>query len=98
MLAEPAQVSAVTTAGLVGRLDGCDVVVIDVEGPRIDTQPCTPLPGPAPDDIAHIIYTSGTTGVTKGVAVTQYNVVQLFCALDTGVELTPEQVWTQFHS
>ena len=53
---------------------------------------------PAPDDIAHIIYTSGTTGVPKGVAVTQYNVVQLFESLDTGLELIPGQVWTQFHS
>ena len=56
------------------------------------------MPAPAPDDIAYIIYTSGTTGVPKGVAVTQYNVVQLFESLDTGLELAPEQVWTQFHS
>ena len=53
---------------------------------------------PAPDDLAHIIYTSGTTGVPKGVAVTQYNVVQLFDSLDVGFDLSPGQVWTQFHS
>ena len=80
------------------RLDGCDLLVIDVDDPRIDTQPGTALPAPAPDDLAHIIYTSGTTGVPKGVAVTQYNVAQLFDALDTGLELAPGQVWTQCHS
>lgn len=48
--------------------------------------------------MAHLIYTSGTTGMPKGVAVTQYNVVQLFQGLDIGIELSPEQVWTQFHS
>src|SRR5262249_44425788 len=72
--------------------------VIDVNDPRIDTQPRTALPAPAPDDIAHIIYTSGTTGVPKGVAVTQHNVAQLFDTLQIGVQLAPGQVWTQFHS
>jgi non-ribosomal peptide synthetase component F len=56
------------------------------------------LPGPAPDDIAHVIYTSGTTGVPKGVTVTHSNVVQLFDALEAGVALSADQVWSQFHS
>ena len=34
----------------------------------------------------------------KGVAVTHHNVTRLFDALDVGVELAPEQVWTQCHS
>ena len=34
--------------------------------PRVDGQPGTALPAPAPDDIAYIIYTSGTTGVPQG--------------------------------
>ncbi|GKT31944.1 Linear gramicidin synthase subunit C, partial [Aduncisulcus paluster] len=38
------------------------------------------------------------TGVPKGVAVTQHNVIQLFDELDIGVQLAPDQVWTQFHS
>ena len=98
MVDDAAPIAAVTTAGLAERLDGCDLTVIDVEDPRIDTQPGTALPAPAPDDLAHIIYTSGTTGVPKGVAVTQHNVTQLFDSLEIGVELTPGQVWTQFHS
>ena len=66
--------------------------------PRIDTQPSTALPAPAPDDIAYLIYTSGTTGVPKGVAVTHHNVTRLFDALDVGLELAPGQVWSQCHS
>ncbi|MBO0881608.1 MAG: amino acid adenylation domain-containing protein, partial [Mycobacterium sp.] len=98
MVADAAPVAAVTTAGLADRLDGHDVVVIDVDDARIDTQPSTGLPAPGPDDIAHIIYTSGTTGTPKGVAVTHHNVTQLFDLLDGGVELVPGQVWSQFHS
>ncbi len=98
MVADAAPVAAVTTAGLRARFDGCDLVIIDVEDPRIDAQPSSALPGPDPDDIAHIIYTSGTTGVPKGVAVTHHNVTRLFDGLDVGVELSPDQVWTLCHS
>ena len=84
MVADAAPMAAVTTTGLAGRLDGCDLLVIDVEDPRIDSYPATALPAPAPDDLAHIIYTSGTTGVPKGVAVTHHNVTQLIASLDAG--------------
>ncbi|WP_156624258.1 AMP-binding protein, partial [Mycobacterium sp. 852002-30065_SCH5024008] len=87
-----------TTAGLRSRLDGHHVPVIDIDDPAIHTQPSTPLPGPAADDIAYLIYTSGTTGVPKGVAVTHHNVTRLFDAFDTRLDLTAEQVWTQCHS
>ncbi|WP_442791742.1 amino acid adenylation domain-containing protein [Mycolicibacterium sp. ND9-15] len=89
---------AITTAGLAERLKDCEVSVLDVDDPGINSQPNTALPPPAPDDLAHIIYTSGTTGVPKGVAVTHHNVTRLFDALDVGVPLAPGQVWTQFHS
>ena len=98
MIEDAAPMVAVTTTGLADRLDGCDLVVIDVDDPAVDAQPSTALPGPAPEDIAHIIYTSGTTGTPKGVAVTQHNVTQLFDSLDAGLELAPGQVWTQCHS
>ena len=83
MVADAAPIAAVTTAGLADRLDGCDLTVIDVDDPRIDTQPGTALPAPAPDDIAHLIYTSGTTGVPKGVAITHHNVTHLAESLPT---------------
>ena len=98
MLDDAAPLVAITTAALAERLDGCDVVVVDVDDHRIDTHPSTPLPAPAPDDLAHIIYTSGTTGVPKGVTVTHHNVAQLFDSLEVGVELGPGQVWSQCHS
>ena len=96
MVADAAPIAAVTTAGLAERLDGCDLTVIDVEDPRIDSQPGTALPAPAPDDLAHLIYTSGTTGVPKGVAISHHNVTQLLESLDAG--LPPAGVWTQCHS
>ena len=96
MLADAAPIAAVTTAGLAGRLDGCDLVVIDVDDPAVDRQPGTALPAPAPDDVAYLIYTSGTTGVPKGVAVTHHNVTQLLASLDAG--LPAAGVWPQCHS
>ena len=98
MLADAAPIAAITTAGLADRLDGCDLLVIDVERPRLDTQPSTALPAPAPDDIAYLIYTSGTTGVPKGVAITHHNVTQLLESLDAGLPPAPGQVWSQCHS
>ena len=85
MIADAAPIAVITTAGLADRLHGCDLPVIDVHEPAVDTQPSTALPAPAADDIAHIIYTSGTTGVPKGVAVTHRNVTQLLESLDAGL-------------
>ena len=96
MVADAAPVAAVTTAELARRLDGSDLLVIDVEDPRIDAQPSMGFSGPAPDDIAYIIYTSGTTGVPKGVAITHHNVTQLLESLDAG--LPRAGVWLQSHS
>ncbi|MDT5335591.1 MAG: hypothetical protein QOD90_1096, partial [Mycobacterium sp.] len=98
MLTDAAPIAAVTTDALAHRFDGLDITVVDVGDPAADLKPSTAPPAPAPDDLAHIIYTSGTTGVPKGVAVTQHNVTQLFDGLEIGVDLTPDQVWTQFHS
>ena len=77
VLGDAAPVAAITTTALADRLDGHDLLVVDVDDPRIGTQPSTALPAPAADDIAYLIYTSGTTGVPKGVAITHRNVIQL---------------------
>ncbi len=98
LLRDATAIAVLTTKDLRPQLDGHGLPVIDADDPRIGAQPSTGLPGPAPDDIAHVIYTSGTTGVPKGVTVTHDNVAQLFDALRAGVPLTPEQVWSQFHS
>ncbi|WP_156655887.1 AMP-binding protein, partial [Mycobacterium sp. 852002-51971_SCH5477799-a] len=99
MLGDAGPLAAVTTAALRPRLAGFGgLTVIDIDDPAVAAQPSTGLAPPAADDVAHIIYTSGTTGTPKGVAVTQLNVTQLFAGLDIGVELGPDQVWTQFHS
>jgi non-ribosomal peptide synthetase component F len=98
MLDDAAPIAAITSTGLADRLDGHDLLVIDVNDPAVDIQPSTALPPPAPDDIAYLIYTSGTTGVPKGVAIPHRNVTQLLESLDADVELVPGQVWTQCHS
>ncbi|HWR49403.1 MAG TPA: condensation domain-containing protein, partial [Pseudonocardiaceae bacterium] len=96
VLDDAAPLVAITTAALAQRLEGRDVVVIDVGDPRIATQPSTGLPAPAPEDIAYLIYTSGTTGVPKGVAVSHRNVTHLAQSMPTGLPAAP--VWTQCHS
>ena len=96
MLADAAPSAVVTTADLRSRLDGRDLLVIDINAPAANSYPRTGLPAPAPDDVAYLIYTSGTTGVPKGVAVTHHNLTHLAESLPT--HLPPEQVWTQCHS
>ncbi|WP_156738498.1 AMP-binding protein, partial [Mycobacterium sp. E2699] len=77
VLEDAAPVAAVTTAELRPRLEGCDLLVVDVDDvPAADGGLPPGLPLPAPDDIAYLIYTSGTTGTPKGVAVPHRNVTR----------------------
>ncbi|MHC9297524.1 AMP-binding protein, partial [Mycobacterium sp. LTG2003] len=93
VLGDAKPVVVVTSAGLVGRVAGCGVAVVDVDDPRIAGESDGGLVVPDAGDVAYVIYTSGTTGVPKGVAVTHRNVTRLFEGLDVGVELGPGQVW-----
>ncbi|MFZ0834401.1 MAG: amino acid adenylation domain-containing protein, partial [Mycobacterium sp.] len=95
MIGDAVPIAAVTTADLAERLAGCELVVIDVDDPQIDTRPSTALPPPSPLDIAYLIYTSGTTGTPKGVAITHHNVTRLF---GPRAGLRPGRVWSQCHS
>ena len=45
MVGDAAPIAAITTAGLADRLDGCDLLVIDVDDPRIDSSPGTAFAG-----------------------------------------------------
>ena len=96
MLDDAAPIAAITTTALRSRLDGYDLLVIDVDDPAVDSQPSTALPLPDSDDIAYLIYTSGTTGTPKGVAVTHHNLNHLAASSPPG--LPAAQVWTQCHS
>ncbi|HET9876048.1 MAG TPA: amino acid adenylation domain-containing protein, partial [Mycobacterium sp.] len=103
VLGDAAPIAAVTTAELRPRLDGCDLLVLDVGDvgdvgdAAVDTQSGAALPGPGGDDVAYIIYTSGTTGTPKGVAIPHRNVTRLLQTLDADLGLTG-QVWSQCHS
>ncbi|HWR47713.1 MAG TPA: amino acid adenylation domain-containing protein, partial [Pseudonocardiaceae bacterium] len=96
MLADAAPIAVVTTKDVRSRLDGHELLVIDVDDPRIPTYPCTGLPAPAPDNIAYIIYTSGTTGNPKGVALTHSGIPDLVRTHVERLAITPDSRILQF--
>lgn len=50
------------------------------------------------NDAAYMIYTSGSTGRPKGVLIPHRNVIALIEATREGLELSPRDKWTWFHS
>jgi amino acid adenylation domain-containing protein/non-ribosomal peptide synthase protein (TIGR01720 family) len=100
VLGDASPTAAITTADLVDRLDGHELVILDIAAvadAAAADRPTEPLPGAAPDDIAYVIYTSGTTGTPKGVAIPHRNVARLLETLDADMGLA-DQVWSQCHS
>ena len=79
----------VTTTGLHARLDGHDLLVIDVNDPAVDIQPSTGLPAPALEDIAYLMYTSGSTGRPKGVEITHAGLANLVSWHRDAFSVTP---------
>ncbi|MDV3129201.1 amino acid adenylation domain-containing protein [Mycobacterium sp. 21AC1] len=98
VLADAAPVVVLTSADLAERVGGRGVTVVDVAGGAAGGAVAGVLPQPQPEDIAYVIYTSGTTGVPKGVAIPHRNVTRLLDAIDTRLELTADQAWSQCHS
>ncbi|WP_138494147.1 non-ribosomal peptide synthetase [Paenibacillus pinistramenti] len=49
-----------------------------------------------PDDLAYVIYTSGSTGKPKGTLIAHRGVVNLYNSMTRSLELTSEDVVTQF--
>ncbi|MCV7442445.1 amino acid adenylation domain-containing protein [Mycobacterium paraense] len=98
VLGDAAPVAAITTAEYRPRLDGRDLLIIDVDDagdPAVDGRAARSVA--CPDDVAYIIYTSGTTGTPKGVAVPHRNVTRLLETLAGDMELAG-RVWSQCHS
>ena len=56
----------ITTASLRSQVDPYGVAVVDIEDEGIAAQSGTPLPVPAPDDIAYVIYTSAPRAPRRG--------------------------------
>lgn len=66
---------------------------------RARSQPDAPVSDTAdPEQPAYVIYTSGTTGRPKGVVVPHRNVTALVEATRSDFALSPQDVWSQFHS
>ncbi|MGE2693019.1 AMP-binding protein, partial [Mycolicibacterium pulveris] len=82
VLADSAPAAVLTTAPLTERLDGQDILIVDIADPAVESQSAAAPPMPVPEEIAYIIYTSGTTGVPKGVAVGHRCVTGLLETLD----------------
>ena len=66
------------------RLDGCDLAVIDIDDPAVDTQPSTALPAPARRTTSPTSSTPRAPPVCpKGVAITHHNLTHLAESLPT---------------
>ena len=95
MVADAAPIAAITTAGLADRLDGHDLLVIDVDDARIDTLPVHGVAGTRGrrHRLPHLHL--GHHRRPKGVAVTHHNLTHLAESLPTppaggtGVDAVP---------
>ena len=68
MLTDATPIAAITTAGLGDRLAGCDLAVIDIDDPRIDTQPGTALPAPRSVQVKLIVIAPAAFTASRAIA------------------------------
>jgi len=80
--------------------DVAGMAVTTIEELAREADRCRPwqAAGGADSDAAYMIYTSGSTGRPKGVLIPHRNVIALIDATREGLELSPRDTWTLFHS
>ena len=98
MVDDAAPIAAITTAGLRSRLDGCDLLVIDVDDPRM-------TPNPARRWRRRTLMTSPTSSTPRAPPVSPRGWRSLTttspgCSTHSmsACQPAPGQVWTQWHS
>jgi amino acid adenylation domain-containing protein len=74
------------------------VEVAELLAMAAESGPWETMQGITADDEAYVIYTSGSTGKPNGVSVAHRNVIMLTRATQPLFDLTPDDVWTMFHS
>lgn len=82
------------------EFEAANVMMLDVEAAafRESANLTVRLPDSQSDDLAYVIYTSGSTGNPKGVGVENRNVIRLLDGCNQHFAITPEDVWSVFHS
>ena len=92
VLGDAAPVAVITTADLADRLDGQQVVVIDVADPAVNAQADAPSRAPAPIHLRTPSTHPAPPVSPKGVAVTHRNVTSLLASIPGG--LSSGGVWS----
>ncbi|KUM23176.1 hypothetical protein AU467_34050 [Mesorhizobium loti] len=79
--------------------NGCAVVLLDKDHPKIALQPVTPPHCPAgPSNLAYVMYTSGSTGQPKGVMIEHRSACNMAEDLRRVYQLGPDSRVLQFAS
>ena len=95
---DAAPIAAITTAELAGRLDGHDLLVIDVDDPAVGSPGRHRVSGAEPPTIRlPDVHVGHHRGAQRG-GHHPLNLTRLLESRITGLHLPPGQVWSQCHS